>query len=75
MREHLYTTSKHERDTLVKTGAWNGEGIAFYSGGKTPVYRLYHDGLRVHLYTADKNEVKVLGTRGWRNEGVAFYTK
>lgn len=75
MREHLYTTSANERDTLVRTGAWRAEGVAWYSSGKKPVYRLYHPGLRVHLYTADQNEVRVLSTRGWRNEGTAFYTR
>ncbi|MGZ7246380.1 hypothetical protein ACXWO4_10010 [Streptococcus pyogenes] len=39
------------------------------------MYRLYHTGLRVHLYTSDKNEVRVLGTRGWKNEGIAFYAQ
>ncbi|MTB64956.1 hypothetical protein GGG87_08095 [Streptococcus sp. zg-86] len=36
------------------------------------VYRLYHPGLRVHLYTKDANEYKVLGTRGWKQEGEAW---
>lgn len=39
-----------------------------------PVYRLYHPGLQVHLYTTDKNENAVLGSRGWRQEGVAWST-
>lgn len=74
MREHLYTTSANERDTLVRTGAWRAEGVAWYSSGKNKVYRLYNPALRVHLYTSDQNEVRVLSGRGWRNEGVAFYT-
>lgn len=75
MKEHLYTTSKAERDALVRTGDWNAEGIAFYSGGKKPVYRLYNPGLRIHLYSSDANEVKVLKTRGWKYEGITFYTQ
>ena len=39
------------------------------------VYRLYHPGLKVHLYTSDANENTVLATRGWRQEGVAWKTK
>ena len=38
----------------------------------TSIYRLYHPGLRVHLYTKDNNEYKVLGSRGWKQEGVAW---
>jgi hypothetical protein len=75
MKEHLYTTSKAERDALVRRGDWNAEGIAFYSGGKKPVYRLYNPGLRIHLYSSDANEVKVLKTRGWNDEGITFYTQ
>ena len=40
----------------------------------TNVYRLYNSGLKVHLYTTDSNEYKVLATRGWKQEGVAFYS-
>lgn len=39
-----------------------------------PLYRLYHSDLQVHLYTTDMNEYKVLGTRGWKQEGVAWLT-
>ena len=38
----------------------------------TSLYRLYHRGLKVHLYTKSANEYKVLGTRGWKQEGVAW---
>lgn len=39
---------------------------------RLPVYRLYHSGLQVHLYTTDANENKVLAQRGWQREGVAW---
>lgn len=39
---------------------------------KFPVYRLYHPGLKAHLYTKDANEYQVLAGRGWKQEGVAF---
>lgn len=38
----------------------------------SPVYRLYHEDLKVHLYTRDAHEYKVLAGRGWRQEGQAF---
>lgn len=40
--------------------------------GDTQIYRLYHPDLRVHLYTTDTNEYKVLGMRGWKQEGPAW---
>lgn len=39
-----------------------------------PLYRLYHPGLKVHLYTKDKNEYTVLAGRGWKQEGTAWTT-
>ncbi|MGZ7268983.1 hypothetical protein ACXWOZ_09420, partial [Streptococcus pyogenes] len=35
---------------------------------------LYHPGLTIHLYSADKNEVDTLMKRGWKNEDISFYT-
>ncbi|WP_053093947.1 MULTISPECIES: hypothetical protein [unclassified Streptococcus] len=40
----------------------------------TPLYRLYHTGLKVHLYTKDSNEYAVLAKRGWSQEGTAWTT-
>lgn len=37
-----------------------------------PVYRLYLGVTLEHLYTTDAYEDRVLGTVGWRREGVAF---
>ena len=39
------------------------------------VYRLYHPGLQVHLYTADTNERNILKNRGWNYEGEAWKTR
>ena len=39
-----------------------------------PVYRLYHSGLQVHLYTTDTNERDTLKHRGWTYEGEAWKT-
>jgi ELWxxDGT repeat protein len=37
-----------------------------------PLYRLYSDVTKEHLYTTDWWEDYVLGTRGWTREGVGF---
>lgn len=42
------------------------------SSQKVDVYRLYNPALKVHLYTKDTNEYKVLATRGWKQEGVVW---
>ena len=36
------------------------------------VYRLYHPGLRVHLYTTDTHEAKILQGRDWIYEGISW---
>lgn len=40
----------------------------------TALYRLYHPGLKVHLYTKDTNEYSILANRGWKQEGIAWNT-
>ncbi|MBF0777970.1 trypsin-like peptidase domain-containing protein [Streptococcus cuniculi] len=37
-------------------------------------FRLYHPGLKYHLYTTDANEKNVLAGQGWNDEGVAWRT-
>ena len=39
-----------------------------------PLLRMFHQGLNQHLWTTCTNEYRVLLTRGWRQEGVAWYT-
>lgn len=41
---------------------------------KENLYRLYHPGLKVHLFTKSTNEYSVLGGRGWKQEGTAWQT-
>lgn len=41
----------------------------------TPVGRLYHSGLKTHLYTTDFNEIQQLMLRGWHLEGTAWSTR
>lgn len=74
--EHLFTISSYEKNSLLKLG-WKSEGVAFHSGGKTPVYRLYnpHAGVGAHLDTANAYEKTVLQKTGWKYEGVAWYAE
>ncbi|HFD3573208.1 CAP domain-containing protein [Enterococcus hirae] len=73
--EHFYTSSKKERDHLVKIKWGNYEGPAWEaptSGGHL-VYRLYNKGLRDHHYTASWKEVQWLTKNyGWTYEGPAW---
>ncbi|MFG0221365.1 family 25 glycosyl hydrolase, partial [Streptococcus suis] len=64
-----------EKNTLVNIGWGKFEGISYYApiSGGTPVYRLYHKGLKIHIYTTDTNEKNVLSKSGWNYEGIVFY--
>lgn len=76
-KEHLYTTDSNEKAVLSARRDWNYEGMAWgsqKSDTSAPVYRLYHNRLGKHLYTKDTNEYNVLQTRGWKSEGVSFYS-
>lgn len=73
--EHFYTANANERDSLLKIGWGNYEGVAWYSpiNSSTPIYRLYNSGLRDHHYTASLSEANWLQNGyGWKIEGVAF---
>ncbi|GBG96760.1 CAP domain-containing protein [Lactococcus termiticola] len=72
--EHLYTTGLNEKNTLARRG-WTYEGVAFHSGGKVKVYRLYNPkaGIGAHLNTASSLEKNTLVKRGWKYEGIAWY--
>ncbi len=80
-KEHHYTTDAYEY-LVLGTRGWIQEGVAHRVylaatpvSGVTPVplYRLYHPGIRQHLWTTDRNEYDVLGTRGWIQENVDGY--
>lgn len=79
--EHLLTTDANEYTVLGQRG-WTQEGVShkIYNGpvqidgvDAVPDYRLYHGGIRQHLWTTDRNEYDVLGTRGWTQEGFDGY--
>jgi len=83
---HLWTTSKSERDKLIRDApdVWAYEGVAFhaYDAGKpplgtSPVYRIWSAKLGYHFYTMDEGEKNKLITEYpnvWVLEGIAFYT-
>ena len=74
--DHHYTTSEGEKGSLLASGDWRDEGIAFYSGGEVEVYRVYNGKLRrgQHHYTTSAGERDALvANHGWRDEGVGFY--
>jgi len=42
------------------------------NGTEVPVYRLFSQVTKEHLYTADLNEYNTLGSEGWDQEGLAY---
>ena len=78
-KDHHYTVSTNEAKVLTTKYGWkydNNKKPIFYSGGKTPIYRLYNKKLKQgsHHFTKDVNEYKKLPSYGWKQEGVAFYS-
>ncbi len=65
-KEHLWTASKNEYNTLPKYG-WKQEGVAWYAPNQgQSVYRLYNPKSKDHHYTSSQNEAKVLTSKhGW----------
>lgn len=62
---------------LQSLGIADARGIANYYGlshAEGTVYRLYHAGTLDHHYTMDSNEYRVLGSVGWIQEGIAWYS-
>ena len=39
-----------------------------------PLWRMFNGDLNQHLWTTCVNEYRILSTRGWRQEGIAWYT-
>lgn len=79
LHNHLYTTDTNEINTLKKLADWsldnNGKPL-FYSGGSTPIYRVYNKELSgMHHLTSDVNEYNELPKYGWQQENVALYAK
>lgn len=66
-KEHLWTASKKEYDTLPGYG-WTQEGTAWMAPGDgTGVCRLYNPKTKDHHYTSSKNEARTLiQLHGWK---------
>lgn len=75
--EHIYTKDANEIKVLSTKYGWKKEGTAFYSGGSTPIYRLFNAaaGVGSHFVTKSATERNNLVSRGWKYEGVAWYAK
>jgi hypothetical protein len=56
--------SSGAESVLLDWGSWFPPGFAT----RINIWRLFHPGLRTHLYTSDYNEYIVLGGRGWQRE-------
>jgi hypothetical protein len=76
--QHHYTTDPNEYCVLGSRG-WKQEGISCYlysdihqigTTQTVPYYRLYNPNSYEHHWTTDDNEYHVLGTIGWKQEGV-----
>ena len=69
---HHYTRSLGEAQSLWDRG-WEYEGVAWYSGGDEPVWRLYNPYSGEHLFTPNEKECARLVEFGWQQEGVGWY--
>lgn len=78
-QEHLYTADKYEYEKLPTIAKdWVREGVNFKgykasSSTTVAVRRVYNPKSGEHLTTTDANEVKVLKSKGWKDEGISFY--
>ena len=72
--EHFYTSSKEEKEMLLKAG-WTDEGDGFLAPveSKTPIYRLYNPNVGDHHYTSSTEERDMLVKAGWKAEGIGWY--
>lgn len=78
---HLYTISKHERDTVMALPQWSYEGPKFRVFIETPgfsdirpVYRFWNTNTGIHLYTiSDDERDTVMTLPQWNYEGIKFY--
>lgn len=79
LQNHLYTMDLNEVRVLTTYHGWqldNAGNPVFYSGGSTPIYRVYNPALRgLHHWTTDFNEYSILPNHGWKQEGEAFFAE
>lgn len=74
---HLFTTSKEERDAAVSQGFnYEGDVGKVYDTAQADtqeVQRFYNPTLGRHMYTSDPEEIKTLADKGYNREG-SFFT-
>jgi len=74
---HLFTTSKEERDSAISQGFnYEGDVGKVYDTAQADtqeVQRFYNPELNRHMYTADLEEIKTLAGKGYNREG-SFFT-
>lgn len=76
IKDHFYTISESEKNTVSSYVGWRGEGARWlaFSAQKPetlPMYRLYNG--TDHFYTRSLGERDSAVRAGWRYEGIAFY--
>lgn len=83
--QHFYTADTSEKDSLEQTG-WNTEGEAWISAPQStasyneqaeendPVYRLCNEKDGTRIYTLSSEEREDLISKGWKDEGIAWYS-
>lgn len=79
LQNHLYTSDLNEIDVLTRHYGWtkdnNGQPV-FYSEETVPIFRVYNPSLRrLHHWTTDANECRILPSHDWRQEGIKFYAE
>ena len=74
---HLFTTSKEERDSAISQGFnYEGDVGKVYDTAQADtqeVQRFYNPELSRHMYTSDLEEIKTLAGAGYQKEG-SFFT-
>lgn len=68
----MYSMSSSEISSLKNAG-WKNEGVAFYSNGTKPVFRLLNPHNGIHHFTKNYEEKQALLKYGWVDEGIGFY--
>lgn len=78
---HVYTINESEKATILATGSYNDEGIAYYAYNTptgtetTPLYRFLNTATSTHFYTDNETEkANIIATNpALKFEGIAYY--
>ena len=64
---------RHQLGVQVARGIATVVGVPPSADG-IPLWRMFHPGMNQHLWTTSAYEYRVLSTRGWNQEGIAWLT-